>query len=196
MTNTTNQDLSLCDITSETNVHDTAYRLSDIAFLFVGPIVIQLVIYGIVVCRLWRHSAATRGSVLATRRNRQLAKLCIALLSVFGVCCGPYFVVDIVVDRIVDHVVFNFSADVRRRAEAASDTARKTFVMLAFAYSWITPLVYTMLNEKVRAHTIQLLHRCCCFGCGNIGSGGNRVQPVMIVANVQVDENIIELNAL
>ena len=170
-------------------VHSIAYRLSDIAFLFVGPIVVQLVLYSVVVRHLWRHNSATRGSVLATRRNRQLAKRCIAVLSVFGVCCGPYFVADIIIDRVVDSAGLEF--DDQLRAESASITARKTFVMFAFAYGWITPLVYMMFNKKVHARVAQLLARCC-FSAGDRDCRGNRVQPVMLVAHVP-DENIYKV---
>ena len=127
------------------------------------------------------------GSVLATRRNRQLAKLCIALLVIFGVCCGPYFVADIVIDGIVDSL--QLGVDEEQRVQAASNTLRQVLLMLAFVYGWIMPLVYTIFNQKVRVGVVQLLHRCCCFGCADGGGRENRVQPVMIVAHVHVDAN-------
>ena len=120
-----------CGLTMEADFKNTAYRLLDLASLFVCSII----------------------GVLVTRRNRYLAKLFLTVLVFFVVCSGPYHLTDLVIDAVEQPL----SADALHKFELGMNAVRRAILMLALCNSWITPIVYAAFNEKLRTKLVRLL---------------------------------------
>ena len=144
-----------CSIWVEDDPNDGYSRLVDATFLFIAPILIQIVLYALVGRKLWSSNVAL-GSAARTHHTRTVVRMCVTVLTSFCLCWGPWHFTDLISDAV------------NRSGETpALDTFRQMVTLLAFSNSWTMPIIYAMFNVRVRNQMFAILTCRCRHGPGS-----------------------------
>lgn len=152
----TNDEGQFCNLFVEESTHDFVFRVIDFVILFVIPTCVMVFMYYKLVGKLWKQGIHLGPSVV---RKRSVVKMLIADVTLFLVCWGPFYCMDIVTD----------SLELMGQTDGDEDTGAYTIsrfvcILLALANSCLDPVVYAYFNTNFKSEVkilfISLTGRC------------------------------------
>lgn len=136
----------LCTV--DPHVASDSWWLTFLSYTFVLgfalPFTVMIVFYTALLLTLRNARTQTSSSLESHRLEKQVTKMVVAVVLVFGVCWLPFY-------------VFNFSS--LHRTDPALDFTRgfEFVVLLSYSWSCANPILYACLSETFRRHFHALL---------------------------------------
>lgn len=159
-----------CNIWIEKDDNDVFYRLFDAACLFVFPVIVQAILYGLVIRKLWSSHVAL-GSAARTHHTRSVVRMCGTVLASFCFCWGPWHFTDMIADSLYGD-----------QDPGYVEGFRQVVTLLAFCNSWTTPVIYALFNVRIRTQMVAIV-TCRRRDCRPVRPRVARVAPIAVVTD-------------
>ena len=118
---------------------ESYFRVSFFAIGFMLPMIAMICLYSIISYKLWKQDDIFGKSFVNVKKNRQIVKLSIMVVIVFGVCWIPIHVCNLLEVLGISTTTTPFLVAFKITSHA-----------MAVSNSWINPIIYGFLYEPFR----------------------------------------------